>query len=151
MLARPIALAALSVLMLGSSPIRLPASAQVPYEQRTAAAALRGQEFYEIGCADCHGFDGKGNGPMAQFLTVKPSDLTTLARRNNGVFPFRAVFESLDGRATIPQHGRPGMPIWGGVFQDFARERFGPHGTESYVRGRLIELVLYLETIQERQ
>jgi len=149
MRARLIAAAACG-LLLGWTPAPMPASAQAPYEQRTAAAALRGQEFYEIGYADCHGLDGKGNGPMAQFLTVKPSDLTTLARRNNGVFPFRAVFESLDGRAIVPQHGRPGMPIWGGVFQDFARERFGPHGTESYVRGRLIELVVYLETIQER-
>jgi mono/diheme cytochrome c family protein len=142
-------IAAACGLLLGSTSAWTPASAQAPYEQRAAAAALRGQEFYEIACADCHGFDGRGNGPMAQFLTVKPTDLTALARRNNGVFPFRAVFESLDGRATVPQHGRPGMPIWGGVFQDFARERFGPHGTESYVRGRLIELVVYLETIQE--
>lgn len=149
MRARVIAVAALSVFVLGSAPAQLPASAQAAYEERTAVAAMRGQEFYELGCADCHGFDGKGNGPMARFLTVKPSDLTTLARRNNGVFPFRAVFEALDGRAAVPQHGRPGMPIWGGVFQDFARERFGPHGTESYVRGRLIELVLYLQTIQQ--
>jgi mono/diheme cytochrome c family protein len=127
-----------------------PAQAEAPQDQRSAAAALRGQEFYEIACADCHGFGGKGDGPMAQFLTVKPSDLTALASRNGGLFPFRSVFETLDGRATVPQHGRPGMPIWGGVFRDFARERFGPDGTESYVRGRLIELVLYLETIQAR-
>lgn len=147
---RMIAAAALAGSLLAAGAAQTPVLAQTAYEQRMAAAAMRGQEFYEIGCADCHGFDGKGNGPMAQFLVVKPSDLTTLARRNDGTFPFRAVFESLDGRTIVPQHGRPGMPIWGGVFQDFARERFGPHGTESYVRGRLIELVLYLETIQER-
>jgi len=90
-----------------------PAQAEAPQDQRSAAAALRGQEFYEIACADCHGFGGKGDGPMAQFLTVKPSDLTALASRDGGLFPFRSVFETLDGRATVPQHGRPGMPIWG--------------------------------------
>lgn len=113
-------------------------------------AAARGEEFYQVACADCHGFDGRGAGPMANLLTVRPSDLTTLAARNGGTFPFRRVFEIVDGRTVVPQHGsRPGMPLWGAVFQDFARERFGPYGTESYVRGRLTELVLYLETIQQ--
>jgi mono/diheme cytochrome c family protein len=136
------------VLVLGAAAGLPPAVAQRPGGER--AAAVSGEEFYQVACADCHGLDGRGAGPMAGFLTVAPSDLTTLSLRNGGVFPFRAVFDVVDGRTVVPPHGsRPGMPLWGSVFQDFARERFGPHGTESYVRGRLVELVLYLETIQQ--
>jgi mono/diheme cytochrome c family protein len=150
MLARLVGFAAICGLTLASVPADMPASAQGRNTERTAAAAASGEEFYQIACADCHGLDGRGAGPMAQFLTVKPSDLTTLSLRNGGVFPFRQVFDVVDGRTVVPPHGsRPGMPLWGAVFQDFARERFGPHGTESYVRGRLMELVLYLETIQQ--
>lgn len=150
MRAQVIAVAAACGLILGSAPAQMPASAQGQSGERNLSAAARGEEFYQVACADCHGFDGRGAGPMAQFLTVKPSDLTTLTLRNGGVFPFRQVFDVVDGRTVVPPHGsRPGMPLWGAVFQDFARERFGPHGTESYVRGRLMELVLYLETIQQ--
>lgn len=136
------------VLVLGAAVGLPPAAAQGPGGDRAAAA--NGGEFYQVACADCHGLDGRGAGPMARFLTVAPSDLTTLSLRNGGVFPFRAVFDVVDGRTVVAPHGtRPGMPLWGSVFQDFARERFGPHGTESYVRGRLVELVLYLEAIQQ--
>lgn len=150
MRARMIGIAVLSGLTLGLALAERPASAQGRAPERVAAAAVSGEAFYQIACADCHGLDGRGAGPMAPFLTVTPSDLTTLTQRNGGVFPFRAVFDVVDGRTVVPPHGaRPGMPLWGTVFQDFARERFGPHGTESYVRGRLVELVLYLETIQQ--
>ena len=36
----------------------------------------RGQEFYNIACALCHGADGKGNGPFAVFLNpTKPANI----------------------------------------------------------------------------
>lgn len=143
-----IGFAAACAVTLGAAPAGIPASAQAPSADRTAAAS--GEEFYVVACADCHGLEGRGAGPMARFLTVPPSDLTTLSLRNGGVFPFRRVFDVVDGRTVVPPHGsRPSMPLWGSVFEDVARERFGPHGTESHVRGRLMELVLYLETIQQ--
>jgi hypothetical protein len=150
MRARMIGIAAICGLTLATAPPRVPAVAQDRAPPQAASATVSGAEFYQIACADCHGLDGGGAGPMALFLTVTPSDLTTLSRRHGGVFPFRAVFDVVDGRTVVPPHGtRPGMPLWGSVFQEFARERFGPHGTESYVRGRLVELVLYLETMQK--
>ena len=30
------------------------------------------------GCAECHGADGKGKGPMSSKLKIKPADLTIL-------------------------------------------------------------------------
>ena len=33
-----------------------------------------GADEYRISCLSCHGVGGRGNGPLAQFLTVKPTD-----------------------------------------------------------------------------
>ncbi len=35
----------------------------------------KGQELYLAHCADCHGIQGKGNGPAAQKLDPPPADL----------------------------------------------------------------------------
>jgi hypothetical protein len=64
-------------------------------------------------CATCHGDDGKGDGPSAVKLTVKPTDLTVLSRRNKGVFPISAVYAAIDGRNVSPSHNLREMPIWG--------------------------------------
>ena len=55
---------------------------------RDAAAVAAGAELYAANCASCHGREGKGKGPMAQTLKVKPPDLTKLSKRNGGTFPF---------------------------------------------------------------
>lgn len=36
-----------------------------------------GQTVYKANCVPCHGASGKGDGPVAANLTVKPSDLTS--------------------------------------------------------------------------
>ncbi len=42
-----------------------------------AASIARGQELFNINCTACHGPQGKGNGPVANFLqNKKPIDLT---------------------------------------------------------------------------
>src|SRR5580704_472655 len=51
------------------------------------ADSLSGREVYQSSCAPCHGFDGKGSGPVAGTLKITPPDLTELARRNGGAFP----------------------------------------------------------------
>ncbi len=119
------------------------ASAQAPQPPQ------RGVDFYRSACAQCHGADGKGAGPAAQYLTVKPSDLTTLSRRNNGVFPFVRVGQIIDGREEIALHGGRDMPFWGQMFGFEAGDRFGSRMRETYVQGRVYELVLYLNSIQQ--
>lgn len=64
-----------------------------------------GKVEYESSCASCHGLLGKGDGPLARALVSQPSDLTTLTKRNGGVFPAQRVHEIIDGRAEVEAHG----------------------------------------------
>lgn len=41
-----------------------------------AASLERGKYYFNVNCALCHGAQGKGDGPQAQFFFRKPNDLT---------------------------------------------------------------------------
>lgn len=106
------------------------------------SALTAGRHRFEHNCAICHGIDARGNGPFADLLNVKPPDLTLLARAAAGDFPFSRVYRRIDGRDLPLAHGTSGMPIWGTRLQ-----RDG--GDETDVRGRLLEIMLYLESLQQ--
>jgi mono/diheme cytochrome c family protein len=53
-----------------------PTSFYAPAEPYAAASIVRGGRLYAENCALCHGVDGKGGGPAAAALTVRPADLT---------------------------------------------------------------------------
>ena len=42
---------------------------------KDAAAIERGKKLYEQFCANCHGKNGQGDGPLATALTPKPANL----------------------------------------------------------------------------
>jgi mono/diheme cytochrome c family protein len=44
--------------------------------------SLVGEDLYEAYCATCHGRDDRGDGPVAEALRARPSDLTSLAQQN---------------------------------------------------------------------
>ncbi len=46
----------------------------------TAASIQKGRRLFAEHCAMCHGDEGKGDGPMAEALETKPTDLTDRAR-----------------------------------------------------------------------
>ena len=77
--------------------------------------AAAGEAIYMRFCAACHGKTLKGDGPVAPGLVKKPIDLTELASKNGGVFPFDKVAGMIDGRETARMHGNPDMPVWGQV------------------------------------
>ena len=119
-----------------------------------------GAEEYRASCLSCHGVGGEGDGPMAEFLTVKPTDLTQIANNNDGHFPVPAIFEIIDGRMDLPAHGIRSsegweMPVWGTRYNAEMVEKLdalGPADLESVdrlVRGRVLELVYYLQAIQK--
>ena len=119
------------------------------------AAVVQAEDFdvgkseFQSSCASCHGTDGKGNGPVSEQLKVPPPDLTMLAKKNNGVFPTNAVYETIYGLKTIPAHGTREMPIWGHRF--YYWKLFGPdQGSDVAVRTRILAVVDYLSRIQQK-
>ena len=93
----------------------------------------RGKYEYEAHCAVCHGLSGKGDGIFAgQFKSgTVVSNLTELSKKNNGVFPFKGVYESIDS-GKVSGHGTREMPIWG----------------ERYVHSRILALTEYINRLQ---
>ncbi|MDP6183435.1 MAG: cytochrome c [Gammaproteobacteria bacterium] len=106
-----------------------------------------GHHIYMRSCSVCHGRDARGAGPYAPMLVVAPSDLTTLSKANEGRFPFEQVLEIISGNELMPAHGSRDMPIWGQEFEHEA-ETLGVDA-RSLVRGRMLELVSYLQYIQQ--
>lgn len=120
-----------------------------------------GKSEFQSSCASCHGTDAKGKGPVTAQLKVPPSDLTMLAKNNNGVFPTSAVYETIDGSKTISAHGTREMPIWGERFNPVINlphhvdpsywEKAGPEQRpEIVVRRRILSVIDYLGRIQQK-
>ena len=108
-----------------------------------------GKREYESNCAVCHGRSGKGDGPYTAVLATKIADLTTLSKRNNGVFPLARVEEIIDGRETVKAHGPRDMPIWG---RDYLWEGTytGSPNPEAYMRVRILSLTDYIYRLQAK-
>lgn len=107
---------------------------------------MEGEELFRTFCASCHGADARGQGPAALALKRPPADLTTISRRNKGVFPReRLVRYVADGDASTPAHGSKDMPVWGPNLTALAPGSFKP------VNERIANIVSYLESIQMRR
>lgn len=112
------------------------------------AQSAAGAEEYVRACAGCHGLTGHGDGPLAEYMTVEVPDLTVIAMRNGGVFPWLEMIQIIDGRTGLRPHGSP-MPIWGDRFEVRAAAEAGDYGAEVIVRGRILSLATHLEAIQQ--
>ena len=109
----------------------------------TAGEAATGAALFARHCALCHGDTGHGDGRRSASLTVAPSDLTSLARRNGGVFPEARVTRTIDGRNTVEGHGGAGMPVWGDAFLEP-----GDGYDRATAKAKIAQLTRYLATIQ---
>jgi mono/diheme cytochrome c family protein len=105
-----------------------------------------GKNLYRQYCGACHGSEGKGDGVVSGLMTPRPTDLTQIAQKNQGQFPFYRMFRVIDGRESVRAHGDPDMPVWGGLF---ARDAGGSMERETIVRGKLMLITEYLESIQQ--
>jgi mono/diheme cytochrome c family protein len=81
-----------------------------------AVASAVGQIIYQRYCGSCHGPDGAGDGAIAKDLSVPPTDLRLLTKKNDGKFPFQQVVAVIDGRKIARGHGSPDMPVWAEIF-----------------------------------
>lgn len=114
-----------------------------------------GKREFDSNCASCHGPSGKGDGPMQARLLVKPSDLTAIAKKNNGVFPVAQIRTVIDGRMEINSHGSRVMPVWGDDYTEQAGTDWPNHmgvafNPEVFVRSRIMALIDYLNRLQVR-
>ncbi|GKY87189.1 c-type cytochrome [Sinisalibacter aestuarii] len=107
-----------------------------------------GRTEYMTACAVCHGETAMGNGPFAALLNIEVPGLTGLAAANDGEFPFLDTLMVIDGRTGVRGHGGP-MPVWGDRYEKSALDDAGIYGAELIVRGRLLSLVEYLESVQQ--
>jgi mono/diheme cytochrome c family protein len=110
-----------------------------------------GQREYMNSCAVCHGANLK-TGAYVDFCKVTPSDLTQLAKKNGGVFPFERVYRMIDGREPLKGHGTREMPIWGQRFSVEGASAYDdyPFDAEALVRARILALIDYLNRMQAK-
>jgi mono/diheme cytochrome c family protein len=94
-------------------------------------AIERGNAHYLLFCANCHGVDGDGQGPLRELLKVTPSDLRYI-RKDGGELAAR-VLRALDGRHAVGEHAERKMPVF----------------TQNLEVRTIIEITDYLNAIQK--
>jgi mono/diheme cytochrome c family protein len=124
----------------------------LPLAQETEGggnAGITAERNFHLYCANCHGEDGRGEGPKVFGLSKPPPDLTTLKARNGGAFPKERLHRIIDGREDIRVHGEREMPVWGQWFKKEAEDGLGgAEGDEGTVKRRIENLIDFLETMQ---
>jgi mono/diheme cytochrome c family protein len=124
------------------------ASAQQETGEHPGFLAAKGRITFQRYCASCHGAGADGKGSVAQFLKVRPADLTRLREKYDGEFPKELLHQVIDGRKVVRTHGSRDMPIWGEVFQSTLVETTGDETGEERADRKIRELIYFLETVQ---
>jgi len=101
-----------------------------------------GEVIFKQYCATCHGSDAMGSGPLGALLKTPPPDLTTLAKRHGGKFPYDYVTSVLKFGPGASAHGSSDMPAWGPLF------RFLNKQDERAVEKRIKNVCDFLASIQ---
>ncbi len=107
-----------------------------------------GERLFQRKCTACHGASGRGDGPLSTSLGTAPADLTQIAMRRDGVWPMLEVMSIVDGylKAT---NSREDMPVFEGFLDGRMVEFDTGNGLTTLVPVELIEVVNYLETLQD--
>ncbi|MFN8641808.1 MAG: c-type cytochrome [Candidatus Binatia bacterium] len=125
-------------------------------------AIAQGKQLYGEYCASCHGSGGKGDGPAAAKLGQKMPDLTTIATRNGGKFPFYDVMLTISNRpptgqdqdASLPgsvtSHAGGKMPGWGQIFANQEGSKGTPLDLQLQTTGKIMLITEYLQSIQAK-
>ena len=132
---------ALFFLLCGASAHAKPA---VDQPQLPATYMPSGKQMFKQYCAACHGVDGKGRGPVMYSLKTPAPDLTTLAKRHEGKFPYDYVTSVLRFGPGFASHGSADMPTWGALFQYLDKYN------QAAVLKRIKNLCDYLASLQEK-
>ena len=126
-----------AILSLGAALHSVPALA----EDQTPIVS--GEDEFMWNCAECHGFEGRGDGPLAEVLIKTPADLTQIAKNNVGLYPADKVFAMIAGSENIVGHQSFQMPKYWERF----KQSEGQRGVDT-ADVRIKAIVDYLATIQ---
>lgn len=124
-------------------------------------AIAQGKQLYGEYCVSCHGAGGKGDGPAATKLGKPLADLTTIAKRNGGTFPFYDVMLKISNRPPTGQdqdtslpgsmtssHGGGSMPGWGQIFANQEGSKGTALDLQLQTTGKIMLITEYLQSIQ---
>ena len=119
--------------------------------QAQESEIIIGKTTFERSCTVCHGFDAEAQGNISELFKVPPKDLTTIAQRNDGVFPLQRVYHVIAGDIEERAHGSSEMPIWGDYFKADTLEDRGITASDAadIAQGRILSVVYYLLSIQK--
>jgi mono/diheme cytochrome c family protein len=135
----PVFAAALLVATLGWSQEKTIKKTPIQHSNSTS-----GKQMFSDYCAPCHGLSAKGDGPAASALKTAPTDLTQLAKKNNGKFPMDHVMNDLRQGSPLASHGSSDMPVWGPLFRSL-----DPSATV-IADQRIRNLSVYIESLQAK-
>ena len=114
---------------------------KTPIQQSNSTS---GKQMFADYCAPCHGLSAKGDGPAATALKTPPTDLTQLAKKNNGKFPMDRVMNDLRQGSSLASHGSSDMPVWGPLFRSL--DTTNPVMVDQRIRN----LSVYIESLQTK-
>ncbi|MEQ8234459.1 MAG: c-type cytochrome [Gammaproteobacteria bacterium] len=119
-------------------------AAELP--QADSALLNSGATLYQVHCAECHGEDASGGAAVGAHQTVGTADLTRIAARNGGEFPFWDVYGVISGAELLPAHGGRIMPTWSRALAEAPGIAEGD--AAAVVRGRILAIVAWLASRQ---
>ena len=130
--------------------ITLAAASVMAASVAAKAQTTAGEIEYQKACAACHGAAGHGDGPVAEYMSVPVPDLTKVAERRDGAYPYQELMQMIDGRNAGRQPGPHGtaMPVWGDRFM-LDSGSANPVENEINTLGRISSLVDYIYSLQE--
>lgn len=118
------------------------------FSPASAQDADIGRAYFQQHCATCHGLEGRGDGPMAGAMIIKPVNLTELQAQNGGTFPLERVVKRIDGRDPLVSHGSP-MPVYGDFFErSFDVPMKTDAGQPILTSQPVVDMVAYIREIQ---
>jgi mono/diheme cytochrome c family protein len=106
-------------------------------------SSVDGRDIFHAYCATCHADSGRGDGPIASVLDTPVADLTTIARRNGGIFPGERIRATIAGEQSVKAHGTREMPVWGPIFRESEKK-------QEPGKLRLQNVTNYVESLQQR-
>ena len=134
----------LSILLLAAGAVGAQARPGIDQDQLPPNFVPSGKTMFKDYCAACHGMDAKGRGPARSSLKVPAADLTTLAKRHGGQFPYDYVENILRFGPGVAAHGSSDMPTWGPIFQ------YLDNYNQATVLKRIKNLSDYIASLQEK-